>query len=442
MSEAEPRRVPASVGQRLLWFLDRHRGHSGALNCPMVCRIRGPLDEPALASCLETLTRRHEALRTTFTGRGRQLAQVIHEPRPLAVERRDLSGLPDPAAEVEQALAAELRTRVDPEVWPVRCTLWQVGPGDHVLCLNLHHLVTDTWSCGILHQELARAYASAVGAGPGLSPPGWQYADFAAWQEGLLGSDRFRRHEDYWRRQLQGAEAPPIPLGPGGAGAAAGRWGSEEADVVPEVAEKLRGLARGLRTTPFAVMLAICSSALHRLTGGEDLALASQFANRSRPEVAGTVGFIANQVVLRTRLPARATFSDVVAATRATVLDGFAHQELPHHLVPRDPPRDAGGDALRLDDVVFQMLAEPLEVAVDAGRARFEGMVPDVVGRFDFELGIMPRGRGFGVKLFYAADRLDPAWAQLFVATYVSVAAEVAARPEAPIGAQSAMRTR
>lgn len=439
MSEAGPRRVPASVGQRLLWFLDRHRGHSGALNCPMVCRIRGPLDEPALASCLETLTRRHEALRTTFSGRGRQLAQVIHEPRPLAVERRDLSELPDPAVEAEQALAAELRTRVDPEVWPVRCTLWQVGTGDHILCLNLHHLVTDTWSCGILLQELARAYASAVGAGPALSPPGWQYADFAAWQEGLLGSDRFRRHEEYWRGQLQGAEAPPIPLR---AGAAATRWGSEEGDVAPEVAEKLRGLARRHRTTPFAVMLAICSSTLHRLTGGEDLALASQFANRSRPEVAGTVGFIANQVVLRTRLPARATFSDVVAATRATVLDGFAHQELPHHLVPRDPPREAGREALRLDDVVFQMLAEPLEVAVDAGRARFEGMVPDVVGRFDFELGIMPRGRGFGAKLFYAADRLDPAWAQRFVATYVSVAAEVAAAPDTPVAAQSAMRTR
>jgi hypothetical protein len=438
MTEAGPRRVPASVGQRLLWFLDRHRGGSGALNCPMVCRILGPLDEPALACCLETLTRRHESLRTTFSGRGRQLAQVIHEPRPLVVERRDLSGLPHPAAGLQQALAAELRARVDPEIWPLRCTLWQVGREEHILCLNLHHLVTDTWSCGILLQELARAYAWAVGAGPGLPPAGWHYADFAAWQEGLLGSDRFRRHEEYWRRQLQGAEAPPIPLR---SGAVSGRWGSEEGDVAPEVAEKLRGLARGHRTTPFAVMLAVCYTALHRLTGREDLALASQFANRSRPELVGTVGFVANQVVLRTRLPARATFSEVLAATRATVLDGFAHQELPHHLVPRDPPRDAGREALRLDDVVFQMLAEPLEVAIDAGRVRFEGMVPDVVGRFDFELGIMPRGRGFGAKLFYAADRLDPAWAQAFMSAYLSVAAEVAAAPDTPIARSAFLRT-
>jgi len=155
----------------------------------------------------------------------------------------------------------------------------------------------------------------------------------------------------------------------------------------------------------------------------------------------GTVGFVANQVVLRTRLPARATFSEVVAATRATVLDGFAHQELPHHLVPRDPPREPGREALRLDDVVFQTLAEPLEVAVDVGRARFEGMVPDVVGRFDFELGIMPRGRGFGAKLFYAGDRLDPAWAHVFVATYVSVAAEVAAAPDTRIARSPSLRT-
>ena len=33
-----------SIGQRLIWTLDRIRGQSGALNCPAICEINGPLE--------------------------------------------------------------------------------------------------------------------------------------------------------------------------------------------------------------------------------------------------------------------------------------------------------------------------------------------------------------------------------------------------------------
>ena len=73
--------------------MDHHRGGHGALNCPLIVRLDGPLDRAALQSALDALGRRHEALRTTFAGRGPRLRQLIHdEPLPLPIALVDLSG--------------------------------------------------------------------------------------------------------------------------------------------------------------------------------------------------------------------------------------------------------------------------------------------------------------------------------------------------------------
>ncbi len=418
------RQVPASAGQRLLWFLDRHHGQGGTLNCPMVCRLTGPLDLARLTVAVGKLAARHESLRTTFTGAGRGLTQVVHDPGPLPLSRVSLDG---PGA-VGEALTVELGTRVDPVIWPVRVHLWQASSTEHVLCVNMHHLITDTWSCDVLLREVALCYSAAAEDGQVLPPPAWQYRHFALWQARQFRRPDFLRHQEYWRAQLTGAGPLDLPIGQ--ARAVGARRRAEQSQIPDEVGAKLRELARVSGTTIFAVMLAVYYAMLCRATSQPDLSVSSLFANRAKPEVQNTVGFIANMLVLRARLPADATFADTVAVARRVVIGATAHQELPFHLLTQVTTRPG---KLRLDDVVFQMLSQPLEASITAGDLEFTGMVPDVSGRFDFELALMPRGSGFAVKLFFSQDRVDPRWARAFLAKYVALAAAAASDPAAQV---------
>jgi hypothetical protein len=424
------REVPASAGQRLLWFLDRYRGQSGALNCPMTCRIRGHADEAALQRAIDLLAARHESLRTTFGGGGRQLTQLIHEPAPVPVHWASLEGEGDPQDRLQAALHADLRYPVNPREAAVRVTGWRLGPAERVITLNMHHMVTDTWSCGILLEDLAACYARACGA-DGREPPsaGWQYAQFARWQERQLRSEAFARHADYWRNQLAGMQSPSLPVaGRGPAGGA--QRASAHGLVSGPAGAALRDLARAEETTAFTVLLAAYQAMLHRLTGQDDIAVATLFTNRVRPEVLRTVGFVANMVMLRTRLPAQASFTDLIRRSRQTVIDAFAHQELAYHLLAQGGQRPG---QLRPDDIVFQLLARPLDTVIEAAGVTFEGIVPDVPGRFDFELALMPASDGYAVKLYYSADRVATAWAEDFVAGYVAVAEALSRQPGDPL---------
>lgn len=382
-----------------------------------------------LGAALDYLAVRHESLRTTFVRRGRQLRQVIHEARRVAVEHIDLSGATDPESAMQEALTKELRTSIDPTLWPVRATIWRLDKETYVLCLNMHHLVTDTWSCMVLQRELVTAYAQCEAGSPHLPPSGWQFSQFMAWQERQIAGHGFSRHREYWHRQLMGASAPRLPLRPRQP-KATGRRSSAQAKIDARSAERLQRLAAMHGTTIYTVMLSAYYALLNRLTGQRDLATATLFANRTRREVENTVGFLTNLVVLRTQLSDAATFADVIKRARITVLDGMAYQELPYHLVSQ---RASTSGSLRLDEMVFQMLAERIDEKLRVGTVEFQWIVPDVAGRFDFELALMARNDEIAVKLYYTEDRVCPSWPKDFISAYVTVAAAVAAEPNVPL---------
>jgi hypothetical protein len=400
-------------------MIHHYRPEFGALNCPLLCRLRGPLDVPTLIASVNGLAERHEALRTTFAGRGRTLTQLIHPHRPMPLEIDEVAERDLPAV-----IGAELGTRLDPAEQPVRARLWRVAHGDHVLCLTMHHLVTDAWSCGVALRDLRALYALGVGApGPALPALRWQYSDFIRWQNDLIAGDGLTRHRTYWHRQLAGLRLPRLPEPvelPAGAGHVAPAVVTHS--IPPSQVEALRALARAEHSTLFAVLLALFYRELHRVTGERDLAVASLFANRSRPEARDIVGFLANMVLLRAAVPAGGSFPDLVAQTHRAVIGAIAHQELPFQLLPVPP---ATGPARRADDIVFQVMTDPGHRET-VGDVEFELLVPESIGsRFRFELAVAPVDGGLRLVLYHTTDRLEPGFAQRFVAAYAESARAV-----------------
>ncbi len=419
---------PASIGQRQLWLMDHYQGAHGALNCPIILRLTGALDLDALGRALDAVTARHEALRTTFTGRGRRLAREVHPALHLPVSIVDLTGTQDPDLAAADELRVELRTRIDVTTEPVRVTLWRVGSQVHLLCVNQHHLVTDAWSCAMLSRELGEIYGGRAEALPAV---GWQFSDFVAWQQATLTGDDLHRHQDYWRAQLDGTRVPALPAPAARAPAAERTIDFARVAVDAEVAAGTARVARENRTTPFAVLLTAFYVLLHEYTGQTDLVVATLLANRSRPETRNTVGYLANMVLLRTPFPEAGTAQDLLRATRKTVIGALVHQELPYQMLPLDTIR---ADAVR--DVVFQVFAEATH-QTEFGAAN--GLRADPVdppgglgNRFDLDCVVMPdRGSGgYEVVLGYAQDRFGREWATTFLARYAAIAEVLARAPE------------
>jgi amino acid adenylation domain-containing protein len=383
---AEGAELPLSFAQQRLWFLDRLSPGTPLYNVARAFHFPGRIDPLALGWALAEVTRRHEALRTTFVEVASRPRQVIGPPGSVSLPIVDLSALAAPARQkrVQRLAAAEARRPFDLAAGPLlRATLLLLGEEGSCLLLAVHHIVADGWSMAVLCRELGALYdvfvdrppgpvdGAAVAATAALAALPVQYADFALWQRGRLQGELLEEQIAWWRERLAGcprvldlpADRPRPPV--------QDLHGARRTRrLAAGLGAAVQALARRSETTPFTVSLAAVGALLARVTGREDLLLGSPVANRTRAELAGLVGFFANTLVLRVEATGDPEFTALLGRVREMVAGALSHQELPFERLVEalQPDRDLSGSPLF--QVMFMLEEEGVVLELGGRRAR------------------------------------------------------------------------
>ncbi|MFI9324912.1 amino acid adenylation domain-containing protein [Kitasatospora aureofaciens] len=353
-------RLPMSFGQQRLWFLEDFTESSTEYHAALGLRLTGVLDADALRGAVEDLVARHESLRTTFDVVDGQPVQIVHPD--LRPDWRSTTA--DDEEQLRELAREELARPYDLRGGPlVRVLLVRVGDGEHVCVLGMHHIVTDGWSMGVAAGELGALYtARAQGRTAVLPEVRVQYPDFAAWQHERLADDGVGAEQlDWWREQLDGItplELPtdrPRPAVRSSAGAVHG-FG-----VPADTLDGLKRLARQEGATLFMALTAAVKTVFARYTGQQDVAVGTASAGRAHGGLDQLIGFLVNTVVLRSQIEPDASFSELLRQVRGTVLDAFAHEDVPFERLVEavQPERDTSRTPLVQAMVVLQNTASP-----------------------------------------------------------------------------------
>ena len=344
-----PERVPLSFAQQRLWFLEQLNGPGTTYNLPFAWELRGELNTDALTAALGDVIGRHEALRTVFAVADEQPYQRVIPAGQIsvpvtvrAVGRGEVTGLVDAAARHVFDLTAEL---------PVRAWVFTVAADEHVLVLLCHHVASDGWSMQVMTADLATAYAARQdGRAPGWADLPVQYADYALWQQQLLGSGQdagsvMARQVGYWRDALAGVpEQLALPYDRPRPASPSMRGGEVVAELDSGLHAALGALAREHQASVFMVLHAALAALLSRMGAGTDIPLGSPVAGRTDEAVYELAGFFVNTVVLRADVSGDPVFGELVDRVREADLAAYAHQDVPfEHLVEvLNPARSPG----------------------------------------------------------------------------------------------------
>ncbi|MES1243275.1 MAG: amino acid adenylation domain-containing protein [Acidobacteriota bacterium] len=425
--------APLSFQQEQLWFLDQLDPGSAAYNQPSAIRLSGEVDESALLRALEEIVRRHEALRTTFHAEQGRPAQRVAPPGDFDVPVVDLSHVEeeDRPALLRRLLSERAGRPMDLKNGPlVRATLFRVGPGERVLEVTLHHIVSDGWSMGVLVHELTTLYQAFRAGRPSPLPElPVQYADYAAWQRKTLDGEALERQIAWWRERLEGAPAAlELPADRPRQAVQTDRGAVRLMRYPRPLAEALKGLSERSGSTLFMVFLAVFQALVRRYTGRLDVVLGTDVANRTRPEIEPLIGYFGNQVVLRTDLSGDPTVAELLERARRTVLDAFAHQETPFPAVVEALQPERGLGRTPLFQVMLSLQKAPEEVDLPGLTLR---TMPVETGTSKFELVVVPveMASGLGGWAEYNTDLFDAATIERLLRHYEILLAQAAAAP-------------
>ncbi|MEC4811937.1 MAG: condensation domain-containing protein [Scytonema sp. PMC 1069.18] len=223
--EAEVFVFPTSFAQQRLWFLDQLAPGNPFYNVSTALRLTGFLNFTAFQQTFNEIVRRHETLRTRFVMVEQQPVQAISPSLIIPLPLVDLRNFESQEREtqVRRIAVAEAQRPFNLTTGPLlRVKLLQLNEAEYVLLLNLHHIVADGWSIGVLIRELGILYKAFAedkhhSVSTLLPELPIQYADFAEWQRewlqgvGVNGCSPLQTQLAYWQKQLDGISVLNLP---------------------------------------------------------------------------------------------------------------------------------------------------------------------------------------------------------------------------------------
>ncbi|MFF2133879.1 amino acid adenylation domain-containing protein, partial [Streptomyces olivochromogenes] len=353
--------LPMSFGQQRLLFLEDFNQGSSEYHSAVGMRLTGVLDPDALHAAMRDLVARHEALRTTFDVVGDRGVQKVHAELEPEWRTVDLTGIPERDREerLRSLVGDDLARSYDLKTGPlVRVLLAEVGDDEHLCVLGMHHIVTDGWSMGIVARELGELYTARVERRASeLSEVPLQYPDFAAWQRDRLSDGGLLEDQlAWWKERLNGIPPLELPTDRPRPAVRTSAGAVLDFEVPGEIVAGLKELARERGATLFIALTAAVKAVFARYTGQEDIAVGTATSGRSQGAIEHLVGFLVNTVVLRSRVESSMTFDELLGQVRETVLDAFAHEDVPFERLVEavQPERDTSRTPLVQAMVVLQ----------------------------------------------------------------------------------------
>jgi amino acid adenylation domain-containing protein len=432
------RRLPLSFAQQRMWFLNQLEPESPSYNLPSSMRLLGELDVPALERTIAEIIRRHEILRTNFVTVDSQPVQVISPPGDFTLPIVDLRQVaPDRREALGRRLAVEESRRVfDLAHGPlIRARLLRLDREDHVILFNMHHIISDGWSLGVLAREVAALYdAFCQGRTSPLADLKIQYADFAAWQRQWLDGETLERQLTYWKEHLEGApQEINLPIDRPRPPAQTYIGQTQSFGLSKEISDSLRRLSRSNGATLFMTLLAAFKVLLCRVSGQEEIVVGTPIANRNRAETEGLIGFFVNTLAMRADLSGDPTFKELLGQIQEVALGAYAHQDVPFEALVDALQPERHMSRSPIFQVMFVLQNAPFQSLSMTGLALAPVDVASGTSNFDLTLFISDMGEELSGAFEYSTDLFDPDTIKRLIGQFHTLLEAIASDPDQSI---------
>lgn len=411
---------PLSKGQSAMWFIYNLEPDSHAYHILFSGRIVSPLRVDALLAAIQQLSRRHEALRTTFSmDRDGFPVQVVHPSLDTPVYRSDVIGKSE--SEIYDFVLQDSRKPFDLENQPpARFHLYHKEKETILLFVN-HHIVSDYWSLSVLIDDLSSLYGDnddqTTSSLPKLSAT---FESFVQQQSELLNSPEGDMKLDYWKSALAGGlPLLELPIDYPRPKKQTYNGNSMRFMIDDTTVERIDRVASQCGVTSFTVLLAIYFVFLCRYTSQNEIVVGIPTAGRHSAAFEDIVGYFSNPIAIRTANIDTMTVRTLIDHIKDNVFQAMNHQDIPFSVVvdsagiQRDSSRTpifqsmfAYQRAPRLEEQQFsKFMIGDSDTVLRLGNLEFRSYpLPQQEGQFDLSLSVIKDGRYLQGAFLYNTD--------------------------------------
>jgi amino acid adenylation domain-containing protein/non-ribosomal peptide synthase protein (TIGR01720 family) len=414
-----------SSAQKRLYVLQQWDSGSIGYNVPVAVTLTGSLDGEKWAQVWPELIRRHESLRTAFILVNGEPVQQIHDEVDFSIE------YPQAGTGQYFDLPALISTFIRPFVLS-RPPLFRLGlvplkRAEHLLVMDMHHIIADGTSLNILVKDFMALYGG--GALPLLKV---QYKDYAEWCNSRKGKGHLKieARQRYWQQQLSGelpvlnlpTDYPRPPL-------QSLEGNTLRFEIGPVDTAALKTLTLQADSTLYMVLFSVYSIWLSKLCGQAEIVVGTPVACRRHADIEAVVGMFVNTLVLRSQPAADKTFTGFLSEVTGRTLTAFENQEYPFADLVEEVSTDRDPSRNPLFDVMFVLQNLGLPPIEAAGLGLKPRDIDTGVAKFDLTLIAVEEAGRVRLALEYSGKLFKAETVLRFIACFKEVLSSVIQEP-------------
>ncbi|WP_432400822.1 amino acid adenylation domain-containing protein [Wukongibacter sp. M2B1] len=412
---------PVSASQKRMYLINQMGAEDIEYNIAVAIDIEGELDKDKMGSIFRKLVKRHESFRTSFEMVDGQPVQRIHEDVDFDIEY--ITGAED---ELDSIIKDNIKCFDLSKAPLLRVILIKTNDKKHTLLMDMHHIICDGVSVGILYKEIEELYK-----GVKLKEPRVQYKDFTRWQNEYLKSEEVKKQESYWLEALSG-ELPvldiitdyPRPLQQSYKGDRMSLKGNKK------IGQGLKEICINSNVTMYMLLLAVYNILLSKYSGQEDIIVGTPVAGRYHSDTQNVVGMFVNTIAMRNKVDSNQKFIEFLEGVRTNTLKAFENQEYQFEelveklSIKRDMSRNP------VFDVMFSISN------VDATEIKIEGLKCKQrefeynIAKFDLTLSAEEEEEEMNFELEYSTSLYRRDTAQRILRHYINIIDQVIKNPD------------
>ncbi len=410
---------PMSSAQKRTYFIQQIHPEAITYNMPASLRLTDKVRPDALRAALQTVTDRHEILRTQFL-------MIDGEPVQKILDHVEADFDYVISSEPDEELMTEFLRPFD----LASAKLARIKLVDkeeyHLMMFDMHHIVSDGMSMDIFEKEVMALYN-----GEKLEPLVHQFKDYSEW---MLSRDLSGQAE-YWKSQFDD-EIPvldmptdyPRPQEQSNVGSKA------EIILDETLSENIKQLANKTEATSYMVFLAAAMVTLSKYSRQEDIVIGSPISGRTHRDTEGMLGMFVNTLAMRGKPEKNKTFSDFLAEIKETCFKAYENQEYPfEELVEAvDVQRDMSRNPL-FDVMLILQNNENTEFKLGESNAELTG-IEGVIVKFDLIFNIEEIENRFEIILGYCTDLYKAETAEEIIKHFVEILKAVTSNEKQKLG--------
>ncbi len=415
---------PLSSAQQRLFILHQIDGGDTAYNESAFMELQGSPHREKLETTFRRLIQRHESLRTSFHDHLGQLVQRVYDTVPFSIEYLESTA---PRAQIIRSFVRLFDLSAPPLM---RVALVKQEDHRYLLLVDMHHIITDGTSMGIIVKEFEALYQDRE-----LPPLDIQYKDFAHWRNRQKGGENMRKQEAYWLARFRD-DLPLLNLPFDFDRPVVQDFEGSRIDftVEPERTRALKELGLKEDVTLYMITLAAYNVLLSKLSGQQDIILGTQIAGRRHADLQGIVGMFVNTLVLRAQPVAETSFLDFLKEIKTSTLEAYENQDYQFEdlvervVLNRDPGRNP------LFDAVFALHNVEMPDAHLPNLKIIPFRAQNPTAKFDLSLDGIETDGGLFFSMEYCSRLFKETTVQRFVQCYLQTLHTLLENPALPIG--------